>query len=64
MASRVDIYLKSGSVVTLDVEEFSATRGVAANDLREINWTLADADEGNKPLFIDLGEVAAIIEAR
>jgi hypothetical protein len=58
---RADIYLKSGGIITLDVEELTVHK--QDGKLLKISWTLED-DSSNRPLFISLDDISAVVEAR
>jgi len=56
--SKVDVYLKGGAVIRLDVKDFGVKVG-ESGDLYSVRW------EGNGkdgPLYINPSQVAAVIE--
>lgn len=55
--SKVDIYLKGGAVIAIDVDKFSLKLSVAG-DLSEVSWT----NGKSKPMYISPDEIAAVIE--
>lgn len=55
--SKVDIYLKGGAVVALDVEKFGLTLAVSGG-ISTVSWT----NGKSKPLYISPDEIAVVIE--
>jgi len=56
--SKVDIYLKGGAVIALDLEEFTITRSAMTGEPNKVAWT----NGKSKPLYISPSEIAAVIE--
>jgi hypothetical protein len=62
MSHVVDIYLIGGNVIRLDVEELEVKRHRETNELLGITYTKAE-DATNRPLFVNLEHVSAVVEA-
>ena len=55
--AKVDIYLKGGAVIPLDVEDFTITTSQTGEPYR-VQWK----NGKSKPLYIAPAEIAAVIE--
>lgn len=56
--TKVDIYLKGGAVIPLDLEEFSITRSSVTGEPHKVTWT----NGKSKPIYISPAEIVAVIE--
>ena len=56
--SKVDVYLKGGAVIRLDVKDFGVKVG-ESGDLYSVRWESTTRD---RPLYINPAQVAAVIE--
>lgn len=56
--AKVDIYLKGGAMIPLDVEDFTVTTSAATGEPYRVKWT----NGKSKPLYIAPAEIAAVIE--
>ncbi|WP_341945681.1 hypothetical protein [Microbacterium sp. LWH11-1.2] len=56
--TKLDIYLKSGAVIALDLEEFSITRSSVTGEVNKVTWTSGKS----KPLYISPADIVAVIE--
>lgn len=56
--AKVDIYLKGGAVIPLDVEDFTITTSSTTGEPVRVKWK----NGKSKPLYIAPSEIAAVIE--
>ncbi len=61
MAAQLEFTMKSGAVVTVDVETFTLKR-MAVSGARSLEWTDADETKTRRLVSIELDEVAAVVE--
>lgn len=56
--TRIDVYLKGGAVVPLDVESFTVTTSSITNTITKLTWKGAKSN----PLYISPDDVSAVVE--
>lgn len=56
--AKVDIYLKGGGVIPLDIEDFTISTSSMTGDPVRVKWT----NGKSKPIYIAPSEIAAVIE--
>lgn len=56
--SKVDIYLKGGAILNLDLEDFTITQSATTGLPYKVSWK----NGKSKPIYIAPSEIAAVIE--
>lgn len=61
--TKLNLHMRSGKTIVLEVDEYTVTYGVSSNDLRNLKWTLT-AGTKTALKFVDLSQIEAITEGK